>query len=140
MTADQFVKAQIAAFAWNEAGHCGGIDSMLAVCYVLRNRVRAGWFGGDWMSVLNGTEQSSAFELGQPKKMDIGSEVFRRLLMQIDDIYQGVAIDNLTYEGLYYIETLSRGRFPRDWFLRNIVSNFANHPRIAQVGMIQIFK
>lgn len=140
MTGDQFVKGQLIAFAYQEAGHCGGIDSMLAVCYVLRNRVKAGWFGGDWMNVLNGVDQSSAYEYSRPEKVDISAEIFQRLLMRIDDIFQGAAEDTMTREGLYYIETHDRGRTMREWFARKIIRDFTNHPRVAQVGMIQIYK
>ena len=141
MTTDTFVKAQLAAFAYTEANHTGSIDAMLAVCFIVRNRVRAGWAGGDWNRVINFAAQHAAYEVDtQQHGPSLESEIFRRLLLQVDEIYQGTMQDNLTEtKGLYYCDATERRRPMREWFVTRIVRDPYNHPRIAQVGMFHIF-
>lgn len=136
MTTDTFVKAQLAGFAYTEANHTGSLDAMRAVCFIVRNRVRAGWAGGDWNRVINHAPVHAAHE-AQSEGPSLESEIFRRLLLQIDEIYQGTAEDNLTEKGMYYCDVT--GRAVRDWFAQNIVRDPGHHPRVAQVGMIHIF-
>jgi hypothetical protein len=138
MTTDTFVKAQLAMFAYTEANHTGSLDSMLAVCFIIRNRVRAGWVGGDWNRVINFAHHHAAFEGTRGDGPSLESEIFRRLLLQVDEIYQGTMEDNLTEKGLYYCDVTDR-RPMRDWFASRIVRDQSNHPRIAQVGMLHIF-
>lgn len=139
MTTDTFVKAQLAMFAYTEANHTGSLDALRAVCFIVRNRVRAGWSGGDWNRVINFAPRHAAHDLARftADGPSLESDIFRRLLLEIDEIYQGTAADNLTEQGLYYCDVT--GRAVRDWFAKNIVREPANHPRVAQVGMIHIF-
>jgi hypothetical protein len=140
MTTDTFVKAQLATFAYMEANHTGSLDAMLAVCFIIRNRVRAGWAGGDWNRVINFAHRHAAYELDTQEGPSLESEIFRRLLLQVDEIYQGTMQDNLTEtKGLYYCDATERRRPMRDWFTTRIVRDPYNHPRIAQVGMFHIF-
>jgi hypothetical protein len=138
MTTDTFVKAQLAMFAYMEANHTGSLDSMLAVCFIIRNRVRAGWAGGDWNRVINFAPRHAAYDMRPEEGPSLESEIFRRLLLQVDEIYQGTMQDNMTEKGLYYCDALG-GRPLRDWFAQNIVRQPANHPRVAQVGMLYLF-
>lgn len=135
MTADNFIKAQVVTFAYHEAKTCGGFASMLAVATILRNRVKAGW--GDWLSVLNNAHRHAAHEL-TGGAIDLGDEYLRRVLMVIDDVYQGNEPDTATEGGLYYIDTLRPA--PRKWFIDNIIQHPTQHPRVAQVGMLHIYR
>ena len=136
MTTDTAVKAQLAFFAFSEANHTGSLDAMRAVCFIIRNRVRAGWSGGDWNRVLNFASRHAAHELDH-RPPSLESDIFRRLLMEIDEIYLGTRVDDLTEKGLYYCDLT--GKPIRDWFAENIVRNQGHHPRVAQVGMFNIF-
>jgi hypothetical protein len=137
MTTDTAVKAQLAFFAYAEANHTGSLDSMRAVCFIIRNRVRAGWAGADWNRVINHAPTHTAHD-ARISRPSFESDIFRRLLLEIDEIYSGGSADNLTEGGTYYCDVT--GRAIRPWFAENIVQQPANHPRVAQVGMIHIFK
>ena len=139
MTTDTFVKAQLAMFAYDEANHTGSLDSMRAIAFIIRNRVRAGWSGGDWNRVMNFAWRHSCFERYVPENCSLESDIFRRFLIEVDEIYDGTAEDTMTEKGLYYCD-VTRGRPVRDWFAATIVRDPANHPRVAQVGMIYIFR
>jgi hypothetical protein len=45
-----FERAQIAGWAYRRARHTGSVDCMKSLCYVIRNRVMAGWGDGTWLS------------------------------------------------------------------------------------------
>ena len=140
MSPENFVKAQIAAYAYNEAAHCGGHDAMVAVACVLRNRVKAGWFGGDWMEVLNHAEEAAPLTSTIAPTIALSNSSFRRLLEEVDDIFLGMYTDTMTEGGLYYFDVLhaQTGRDIRPWFKQKILQDQANHPRKAQVGMLLI--
>ena len=141
-----FIKAKLAAFAYAEAAHCGGFDSMLAVACVVRNRVRKGWFGGDWLKVIANAGDAASLmyppEVERPPILeDLTAPGFRRVLQEVDDIFLGMFKDTLTEGGLYYMNLThaEQGQVVRPWFAEKILRDPANHPRKAQVSMIQIF-
>lgn len=142
MTAENFVKGQIAAFCHAEAAHAGGYQAMLAVACVLRNRRRKGWFGGNWLEIIQNAEESSAYDLQPRPAIKLDSGDFRRVLQEIDDIYTGTYLDELTAGGLYYLDTLfqdTSGTPLRPWFQEKILQQPLNHRRVSQVGMMYIF-
>jgi hypothetical protein len=140
---ETFVKAQLAAFAHREAYETGALTAMLAVACILRNRVRKGWHGGDWMTNLNHACEYAPFkrETTDPDEYDLTNGAFRRVLQEVDDIYSGVYGDEFSSNGLYYLDTglLQSGRVIRPWFEQRILGDGASHPRIAQVGNLVIF-
>ena len=54
MTLDMYTRAMMARFAISEGQRHGGVNNMIAVLHVLRNRVMAGW--GDWQEVVDTAE------------------------------------------------------------------------------------
>lgn len=148
MTPENFIKAKLADYAWAEAFDQGGVNGMLAVACVLRNRQRKGWWGGDWMAVINNAKDAAPYESTWPEP-DLSRGDFRTVLQEIDDIYLGMYRDDLTGRderdpkrkdgGLYYMNITAEGRTPRRWFEEKILADSKNHPRIAQVGMLYIF-
>jgi hypothetical protein len=135
MTAEQFIKAQLAALAHREGAHHGGIDNMLAVAFVMRNRRLAGWQGGDWMNIISCHEQSAGtiYEKSAP---DIRDLTFRTFLQQVDDIFSGFTPDKMTEGALFYAELNN----VTPWFRANVLSNLEMHPRVAQVGPVTLFR
>jgi hypothetical protein len=103
MTADNYIKAHLAAFAHTEASHHGGVENMLAVAFVIRNRQRAGWEGGNWMRILHAAK-SAAGTYCQPSAPDLRDINFRMLLSQVDDIFSGLAVDKYTAGAFFYCE------------------------------------
>ena len=142
MTYENYIKARLVDFACDEAYHYGDIESVLAVAQVIANRVNAGWQGGDWKSVIDHAQKSAGTnperKLINPRDLN-----FRRILVQIDEIYHGTADDSsINQDGdegvtpaLYYGELHE----PRDWFRDNILRDLANHPRLATVGQLTFF-
>ena len=142
MTTDQFVKARLIQHCYDE-GKQGGHQAMLAMAFILRNRVRKGWAGGDWGTIINTLDQHSAFESRPFSRIDLNDQNLRRLLIEIDELYSGVMEDEITDEGLYYYDTLRQDGKNGDrhrWFVEKILQNPKAHPKVAQVGMIFIFR
>ena len=135
MTFENYVKGQLAAFAVSEGYRYGGTANMVAAAQVIGNRVRAGWFGGDWLLVIaHAPEVAGTVDVssGPVNPRDGG---FRALLGRVDDIYYGTADDALTEGALYYAELCSA----REWFVTNIATQPDSHPRLAQVGPVTFF-
>lgn len=145
MTTDFYIKGQLAEFCWREAGRYGGSNNMLAVAYVIRNRVQAGWHGGDWLEVLAHAPGCSAREddiMFGPQQPNLRDDSFRLLLRAVDDIYAGMSIDRFTADpegkgALYFAEL---NDVTSSWFRRNILACPDEHPRIANVGPVVFFR
>lgn len=135
MTPEQFIKGQVARYAIDEAVHHGGTDNMCAVAHVLRNRIQAGWQGGDWMRVLEdaGAKTGTIVDPPQVNLHDMGVRIF---LSRVDDIFAGREPDMVS-GALYYAELHN---IKREWFKRNITSQPEAHPRVATVGAVAFFK
>lgn len=116
---------------------------MLAIAFILRNRVQRGWGGGDWGSVINSLDHYSAFEPKPQSQIELTDQNLRRLLIEIDELYSGEMPDVMTEKGLYYYDTLRQDGKSGDrhrWFVEKILQQPKEHPKVAQVGMIFIFR
>lgn len=136
MSGDTYIKGKIAAFCVDEAFEAGGADNMLAVAFVLRNRVAAGWHGGDWMKVLEHADTVRGNEKTFARDVDLRDGSIKAFLQQIDDIYSGAAEDELTAGALYYAEL---HKVADQGFLENVVRKPSSHPRVATVGLTAFF-
>src|ERR1700679_740104 len=87
MTQKDVDRVMLVRYAVQEAGPRGSLEQMKAICYCLRNRVRAGW--GEWLEVIESADETRANELGEPMRIDISSRAYQRLLHEVDDIYFG---------------------------------------------------
>lgn len=150
MTAEQMIQAKLVIFAYEEAGWTGSLQCMLAVACVLKNRVDAGW--GEWMDVLEDTGRVDAIDKfdaseydRRPPKMDLADDNLRDLMAEVDDIYHGIFVDELTKQEnpmggeatcLYYCFV---ERPIRDWFAKHIIQS-PEHPRVAQVGQMMLYE
>lgn len=136
----QFERAQVAKFAYREARSTGSIHCIKAVCYVLRNRVRAGWGDGTWLHVMENNVKVEGHLLDGWAELDAQDRLLQLIVRDIDDIYQGIASDDtatVVQDALYwhFID-----KPVRPWFVQNILRDPQNHPRIGQVGPIALFK
>lgn len=160
MNAEDFIKSQLCLQAYRDAA-VDGLNGMLAVCFCLRYRQRAGWFGGDWLQILAHHRDYAAvnappqFDLPDPRNYAFGL-----LIQEIDGIFSGrreddILAPNKLFSGglvgqmdhsfaqpspppaLYY------GRLSdpeiRDWFLDNISRATDKHSLIATVGSLSFF-
>lgn len=147
-----FERAQLVSFAYTEARETGSLDCMKAVCYVLRNRVKAGWGDGTWLSVIQGAPLVSAhLEISAEERVPIasGDRLLQLLLRDVDDIYLGGGghgVDDDTarvVQGESKVGALYYCFIWRDvsvWFMEHIVRDTKNHARIGQVGTMQLFE
>jgi len=147
MTAETYVKAQLATLAWREGHEQGGFNNALAVAFVIKNRVRAGW--GDWLDLIQRHAIWSARnedELDTTSHPDAREPNFQLLLQNIDGVFDNSLQDKLTVSpktkagefraALYYGQL---NKITRPWFLEKIVRQPDLHPRTSQVGEIVFF-
>ncbi len=96
MLGTEFIQSQIALLAWRDA-FSEGLNGMLGVAYTLRNRQRAGWWNGDWIKLLSNHRMYLSHnrpytdELPDPRVYS-----FQCLLQEIDGIFRGTCVDNVT--------------------------------------------
>jgi len=141
-----FERAIVAEFAYREARFTGSLDCMRAICYVLRNRVKAGWGDGSWLSIIT---QHPAMAGNDPRAqaMDYSDRLLQLIVRDVDDIYLGqdrfddsvrdiVCTDDRKKPALYYC-------FPdnlRPWFVENIIRNSQDHAHIGNIGSLMLFR
>lgn len=156
MTGKSFLCGQLARLAFLDAGH-EGLQAMLAVCFAVRNRVRAGMWNSDWASVLSHHADYSYTLDPYPNTVpDPRNYTFNQLLQQVDQIFDGSLEDSVTVASdpisnyirvggartgdaaispsapvvLYYAKS---GAITNPWFEQNIC-NSPQHKMIASVG------
>lgn len=140
MTLDQLQRAKLLLFAHAQAASTGSVDAMKAVCYVIRNRVRAGWHDGNWIDVIEHAEEVSGNEPGPAIALDVYSRSFQMLMGAVDDIYYSAAagdqIENTVDKALYF-QFMDRSLRP--WFTEHILRQPAAHARRASIGTMVLF-
>jgi hypothetical protein len=105
---------------------------------IVRNRVMAGWEGGNWLRLIESHDRYSADPPASPRVLKLGDPnhdtIFRRCLGTAEQVVNGRERD-ITEGGLWY------GRLNEcsDWFKENIVRS-ASHQYVATVGRNAIFK
>lgn len=134
MTLDTYVRAQMARFAIEEGHEHGGVNNMLAVAHVLRNRVFAGW--GDWLEVVTHAAEKRG-NLYTPPMPGIRSNNVRILLNRIDDIYTRADQNDLTGGALFYLDPLQP---VAEWFKKEVLDRPEDHTRCAHIGPIWFLK
>lgn len=146
-----FITSMLALKAWQD-GHEEGLDAMLGIAFTIRNRVRAGWYNGDWISVLSHHDEWSArIEPPTSQIPDTRSYAFMVFLQKVDSIFSGAQEDNITVKpdgewrtimatpppvALYYARL---DQITNPWFMENISRQGDKHPRVAQVGQLFFF-
>jgi Cell Wall Hydrolase len=142
VTFDDFNKCMLALVAWREE-RSNGINGMLGVMFVIRNRVKKGWFGGDYLSNIAGHNQFSSMSVsGDSQTVHypvIHDPTFTQLLQLTDEVYDDTRTDTITNGALYYADMASTGYNHGGWFDRNIAQNAIDHPRVAVIGTTTYF-
>ena len=136
MNNETFIKAQLAALAIQEGARHGGVHNMVAVAFVMRNRVDAGWYGGEWMDVIERAgDRVGTFYPLQP--INLRDSSVKAFLQRVDDIYDGSEEDEMTAGALFYCEL---HRVDREWFKQNVLKDRAEHPMTGSVGQVSFFR
>lgn len=138
MNLDTYVRAQMARFAIEEGARHGGVNNMLAVVHVLRNRVFAG--AGDWVEVIERAPERRAVMYppldSKARSALMRSGNVRTLLNRIDEIYTKQDISDLTGGALWYFEP---GFELAEWFKREVIERPEDHARTAHIGPVWFF-
>lgn len=137
-----FERAQLARFAYLKARHTGSLDCMRAICYVIRNRVKAGWGNGTWLDLIENDWKVEGNKFGAESEveLDANDRLLQLLVRDVDDIYMGMSQDDtrkVVDNALYFMFI---DRPATTWFRDKIVRDSQNHQRIAQVGTIALFR
>lgn len=143
MTLETFIRAQLVAFAYQQVGETGSVNSLKAVCYVMTNRLKAGW-SNDLLELIDQANEHSAHPphliMSEPPALKAGSASLQGLLRDIDDVFYASTEDETRKtvgKCLYWQNLLNKNTRP--WFIENIVRS-PEHPRKAQVGMIVLYE
>jgi len=104
MNLETYTRGQVARFAIEEAARHGGVNNMLAVAMVLRNRVMAGW--GDWLDVAM-TAPAKRASFYPPAIVDYRTGNIRSFLSRMDGIWTGTEEDLTGGAGLRTRSSLS---------------------------------
>ena len=146
-----FITSILALRCWQD-GKDDGLNGMLGVAFTVRNRVRAGWYGGNWLEVLaHMPDVSNKLETPSNELPDTRNFSFMQFMQMVDGIFSGAMEDNITIkpdgEWKYVLSVappvaLYYGRLheiTNPWFMENITRKSEQHQRIAQVGQIFFF-
>jgi hypothetical protein len=151
MTQKDVDRVLLVRYAVQEAGQRGSLEQMMAICYCLRNRVRAGW--GDWIAIIQSATDHGAHTPEDDARLDPNNRAYQRLLRDVDDIYFGHGStkslddgpggdleDSLcekNHECLYWA-FLDRPMLPQ--FAATIVRDPENHANRATMGLMMFYE
>lgn len=143
MTLNDLQRGALILFARRQAGERCSVEELKAICYCLRNRVRAGW--GSWLQCIEAADDHAAHD-PIPMRIDVeGDRSFQRLLHDVDEIFypqQSYEPSDADLE-----KTIGQAKFwcylnrpRREWFDSNIIRDQANHRECAQMGTMLFFE
>lgn len=145
MVPSDYVVSALATLMWNES-HEDAALGMLVCGLIVRNRVLAGWEGGQWLTLIEKHDQFH-FRKGEPRVMKLGNphhdSMFRRCLAIAENIYNGKERDitagpaELGGGGALWYCRLNDCS---DEFKEKIVRQLQDHPMISTVGRISCFR
>ena len=165
MTLNDLQRAALALFAVRAAGQGGSLEQMKAIAYCIRNRVKAGWFDGQWVTVIEHAEESAANLSNGAHFLDLNNRALQRLVADIDDIYYGGRGQDVSFGG-----RVEQGKAPMPaqrytaeggdlegslgkscywcwinqpftpWFQTNILDDPDNHNCRVQMGLMAFFE
>lgn len=149
MTHNDSQKAMLVHFAVREVGPRGSLEEMKAVCYCIRNRVRAGWHDGEWMATLEFADEHAAHAGGERVRIDANYRPYQMLLQAVDDIYYaqdyrpegerdaiGETLESAVGTAKYW---MFLNRPVRDWFQENVIDDKENHRQRGNMGLMMFF-
>jgi len=121
-----------------------GMNAMLAVAFVLRNRAKAGWHRGSaYLNAVALNQFSSMTIKGDPNTVWYPQEPndpdFIQLLQLMDEVFDehNPRVDTVTNGGMYYWVPADSTK--GGWFEKNIANN-PEHPRCAVIGKTVFYK
>jgi len=135
MMPDAFIKGQLAAYAIQQGARHGGVNNMAAVAMVMHNRANAGWYGGDWMTILENASQREGTHY-DPQPVNLRDPSVRQFLQRVDDIFDDSEGTDLSGGALFYCEL---HKVDGKWFQQNVLKNKEDHRMVGTVGPVSFF-
>lgn len=157
MTLNDVQRAALVLFAARAAGRQGSLEQMKAIAYCIRNRVRAGWFDGQWLTVMENAEDAAGNAPSERVLLDPNNRSLQRLVADVDDIYYGgrdgqratqskPAAQRFAPEGGDLEDAIGKSCYwckinepIRPWFKQHIIGQPEEHPNRATMGLMQFF-
>lgn len=152
MTQNDFTRAQLAAFCIREAGLSAPLEHMKAIALCMRNRVRQGWHGGEWLENIDEAGQYSAHSPGPRVSLDMKDRSQSRLVREIDEIFfsrpsDGFEASESAGESISLEESVAKSvywgfvnRPFTDWFKSQILYKAEEHRQGTQIGLMMLFE
>lgn len=147
MTMNDLQRAQLVLFVARQVGPRGCLEQMKAICYCMRNRVRAGWYDGNWMRAIEEAEDIAPHAL-EAFKLDPNNRDLQRMIREVDEVFYGeqsnaIGIsDGVDLEGAVgkHKYWMFLGLDVTSWFAFHVVGDRQNHPSHAQMGTMIFFE
>jgi hypothetical protein len=134
MTEGGVILGELAIISWSEA-EASGVDPALGIAHCLRNRIEAGWYGGDWFELFQNLANSSANEIllarRYPDFRDLA--IVKWYMPKVEQVFQGTLPD-MTFGAKYW----GKLGTARQWFVESIVRS-SDHKRTAQIGEFSFY-
>jgi hypothetical protein len=133
---DDMLKSQLVLIGWRNALEYGGHLGALMIMGCVMNRVRAGW--GNLFDVIEGIPRFAAQEIlpNSDKFPPIWEPSFIRLLHEVEGVFDGSGID-YSKGGLYWADLR---KVDREWFKEKILCCPDQHPRVADMNSLTVFR
>jgi hypothetical protein len=146
MTLNDVQRAALVLYAARQVGADGNLEQMKAICYIIRNRQRAGWGDGNWLTVL---EEAPNCAGNDPvdERLRLEDRRLQALARDIDMIFYGQEDDEIaracSRQGkeippIFYWCFIHRPM--REWFERVIAKDPDNHKQRAQIAFMYLYE
>jgi hypothetical protein len=156
VTLNDVQKAELALFAARAAGERPSLEQMKAIAYVIRNRVKAGWHDGQWLTVIERAPEAAGNLEGARVVLDPNNRALQRLIADVDDIYYrvgardqgtGNSAQRFAAEAEDMADVLGRTLYwcfidqpMSPWFKENVLDRPEEHVMRAQMGTMMFFE
>jgi hypothetical protein len=135
MIGQEYIRAMMAQKLWQE-DRTDGIVGLTAVGLIFSNRIKSGWYGGDWLRCLADADRIRATKLEGPESYgDPNDPLFQRLLWKVDTIFS-CSEEDFTHGALYYADLT---KVTSEWFRTEILGKLEIHKRIGSAGKLTFF-
>jgi hypothetical protein len=147
VTLNDVQRAALVLFAAREVGADGNLEQMKAVCYVIRNRVRAGWSDGNWLTVMEEHRNIAGNERPIDETLRLEDRRLQHLARDIDAIFYGHEDDEISRVcgrqdkargPIFYWCFLHRPI--RKWFEATIIGDPINHKNRSQIAFMMLYE
>lgn len=147
MTLNDVQRAALVLFAAREVGDDGNLEQMKAVCMIIRNRVRAGWSDGNWLTVME--EHANIAGNDRPEtRLRLEDRRLQALARDIDGIFYGQDQDDDVAKAcarqdkdrgpIFYWCFIQRPI--RGWFATRIIGDKENHRNRGQISFMMLYE